>query len=466
LESISVPLAAFRAWIGKRDEPGERAGDFSDVEGAATTPDARRNGEESADTSRPFLIVTKFGAKIHRNTRNVFPEATVVVPATYGGIRDANWNPDATEPVSDLGDEAQFLHRGRPVLRLVTGVEADIEDESSDSRGIGPHSLAVPAEVSQTVPFSPADDDPGFEAADAVRDWLNETREAGSPLRQAVVHALLASGKRLRVVRLSESRFFAALGTRQTAQALAQFQAGLDGTSDIVNDDDDTASYIGKEVGLEEHLEDVERWIRIFARNMHLPERLADDLALSARLHDIGKADPRFQQMLHGGSAVRAAAGVLLLAKSRGDAGDRPAQQRARERAGYPDHYRHELLSVAMLQASQTALLHANDPELVLHLVGSHHGWCRPFAPAVHHGPSLEVRFPMQGETYFADAAHGLASFDSGVAERFWLLTERYGWWTLAWLEALVRLADHRASEESSRSGRDDRTNQPQEGGH
>src|SRR5690606_18892446 len=48
----------------------------------------------------------------------ITPGCTIVVPATYGGITDNNWDPTGTEPVSDVATAAAFAARRSAVLRL------------------------------------------------------------------------------------------------------------------------------------------------------------------------------------------------------------------------------------------------------------------------------------------------------------------------------------------------------------
>jgi CRISPR-associated endonuclease/helicase Cas3 len=104
-----------------------------------------------------------------------------------------------------------------------------------------------------------------------------------------------------------------------------------------------------------------------------------------------------------------------------------------------PDRWRHEADSV------RRALAHprfsgAHDPHLVLWLIGTHHGYGRPLFPhadSLHAGPQ-DLDFQFQNEDW---------------PQMFSLLLRRYGPWELARLEAIVRLADHRASEDEENEG-------------
>jgi CRISPR-associated endonuclease/helicase Cas3 len=60
------------------------------------------------------------------------------------------------------------------------------------------------------------------------------------------------------------------------------------------------------------------------------------------------------------------------------------------------------------------------------------------------------VSVHFEGIELTSSSAHALERFDSAISERFWRLVRRYGYWGLAWLEAVVRLADHRESERAA----------------
>lgn len=221
---------------------------------------------------------------------------------------------------------------------------------------------------------------------------------------------------------------------------------------DLATTEGDAGSYTGREVPLTEHLTGVASFAGDFARRVGLSDELVADISLAANWHDIGKADPRFQLLLHG-DAFKAEVAACLLAKSGVDMRDREARARAAERSGYPRGARHEVMSVALMQECRRLEARAHDWDLVLHLVGSHHGHCRPFAPVVLDPSPVLVSAEHDGIEVMAPTSHQLERLDSGIAERYWRLVQRYGWWGLAWLEAIVRLADHRRSEHEQQRG-------------
>lgn len=440
LEAMSLPFATARAWLA--NQPMQ---DLGDTEGIAPA-----NGEEPKAPGRRALrwrgAESEIVCALSDTEPSLMPGDTIVVPASYGGIRNGCFDAASTDPVVDRAEQAELFARARPILRLHPTVvdaiglslppdELDELDELRDALGRFPSDGERPA-------------------------WMSLWAERLARSRNAFVVPgdppwTVLEARRVPLAKL---------------RALVQPEETLEDGTELTTDGDDSF-HAGRSVSLSEHSGEVEAFAREYATRCGLGSWLAEHIALAAWLHDIGKADRRFQLMLRGGSEIELFKDETPWAKSAMPPGAREAHRLAQQRSGYPRGARHEVQSLAMLQGRGDALKECleridsakkPDLDLVLHLVASHHGYCRPFAPVVLDEAPVEVSLKGHTSKVFGaidftgtTSKHELHRLDSPLADRFWALVEKYGWHELCWFEAILRLADHRASEEEQNAQAD-----------
>ncbi len=431
LEAMSLPFATVRAWLA-----GESTNDLGDTEGA---PD--ENGEPTASGRHALRWRGDESDIVAAKTLKAGD--TIVVPASYGGIRSGCFDATSTDPVTDRAEQASLFARARPVLRLHPAVTDGLE-------------VSLPL------------DEP-----DEARDSLERLAANGAwPAWKRLWAQKLAKGRSSLVV--SGDPAWTVLEAKRVPiielqRVLLPDEALEDGV-ELTTDGDDSF-HAGRAVSLSEHSADVEAFAREYAMRCGLGTWLAEHVALAAWLHDIGKADRRFQLMLRGGSEIEYFKDETPWAKSAMPPGARLAHRLAQKRSGYPLGCRHELQSLAMLDEQRAALTERlkkydstkePDLDLVLHLVASHHGYCRPFAPVAVDDDPVNVSLAKHASKEFGtldfsllNSKHELHRLDSPLGDRFWKLVAKYGWQELCWLESILRLADHRASEEEQNANAD-----------
>ena len=438
-ETLPVPVGLFKRWLaGKQEED-----DSPDLEGVGAADQAVEDCRD-ADCS----VIRWRGAETGRqevifDPEQVRPGDLIVIPTRHPGRFDqlGDLPPEASEhPDSlDVGDQAHRMARAKPILRLHPALVAAWPDLIS----VKSKALDLLGDVEERFESDPD------EIAHEVRDLLIEL-SAVQDLDLSRWNWMPETARELKK-EFSVSRLRRECRLAGPALILAGQHRlpKLANEADHFSDEDDaTASAIshrgGQPVLLRKHLPGVEEFAGRHANGCGLPEDLAEAITRAGLLHDIGKADPRFQSLLRNGAPP----GDQLLAKSAEMPKTRVAVGRTHVASGYPDGGRHELLSVRLAESCPALL--PKKPilrDLVLHLVGSHHGYCRPFAPVVADAEGGTVKFDLRGHQMQWSGPTGLERLDSGAADRYWRLVRHYGWWGLAWLEALLRLADWRRSE-------------------
>ncbi len=449
-ECMSVPISRLRRWLS---ESKENLGDDNDLlEGRreADDPKARgRNGKPPLD--KPVGVLWRGADKsdLLDSPNKLRPGDTLVLPVTAGG-----WDELGHIPGSTLSREAETDAAAR---RFDIDVAEEAFQAARDKAVVRLHAsrlqlLPETTEIKKLLEL--VQDAEGNPARDELRERMNAAAGSlpeGDPLRSRLEH--FAKSKRhlkepypdkLGVVLTSRNRL-----NKATSWILIP----------PLDDGDDDSSRIGRDhpVSLADHTEHVRDAVK-GAKNLLSIHVAEEDFDCAAELHDWGKVDDRFQAWLRNSDRTDAwlCAGdaPILLAKSAG--GQSRAEIRAAsERAGVPSGFRHEMLSVQLVERSSKLPSNPNIRDLILHLIAAHHGSARPFAPVVIDNEPPDARFGVVAISTTIRRESPPHALDSGIGERFWTLTRRYGWWGAAFLEAVLRLADQQASANED-SGQDD----------
>lgn len=402
-EFLQIPVGAVKSWLAGKVEV-----DVADVPQAGTDEDETSlvDDENAANWVR-WAGFEKGSERIAID--EIRPGDVIVADPGLGGLKAGTWDPSSIDTVADMGDAAQ-VHGKKATLRLdLRLLGTALPELPGDESEVG---VSVRESVSQWL--SERSSDPGN-----MPDWFSDT-----------------------VKRLNDNFEAVRVGLDDDVADSGYYILIERGSVDVntMDGSDESGSITGTGVTLMAHLEGVGNRAGRIAERLGLPVEFVEDLRLAGRFHDIGKVDRRFQARLVGGDPVELALLEEPLAKS---------QSGVRDGINlYPTGMRHEAASVAMVESNPDVLASAHDKDLVLHLVGTHHGWGRPLIPIVEDHEPVTLSYTFDGRDMRADSnlAEGALALD--MTDRFWRLVERYGYHGLAWLETVLRLADHQQSAE------------------
>ena len=319
---------------------------------------------------------------------------------------DFGWNPDATKPIADVSLATHGVPLDADSIRRLTG-------------------FAVGDAINLLVGDIPDDEDVDEVAqAEAVQTILGTLREAHPAGWEHSEWQALVSALKPEVV---------------TADNEVP-RLSLDQTPDQHRSDEmDERSLADTATDLVLHCRAVGARARRIAERLGTDPELAGTVEVAGQCHDLGKADRRFQRWLDPQGLSSSPVAKSTTPRGRWST--------TRSMAGWPKGGRHEALSARLVQewlARHPNALDGVNSDLLLHLVVSHHGYGRPLVPPLEdaYGDKIGVQFC--GEEVSVSA--NLAVTDWAQPGRFRALSDRFGPWGLALLEAIVRQADQLVS--------------------
>jgi len=398
-ELMPLPYGSFRRWLAGN------ATFTADVEGDT----------DKAWRAEPDALLLRWDAENPSVIRaaQVRPGETVIVPAALGGTDEFGFNPESG-PVADVAEAA------RASQLAATGRKGSLKFRL--------HPALLPSDLLAELRQLLAEVDAGEDTASQTACQLVQKCFGGSPHEDLKIAA--AS---LRPEDIVSQRWY----PRSTQDGLlVEFEVScfVRGAASR------TRRRTERIILLDDHSRRVAERARQYGERCGLPKPLQQALELAGLGHDLGKAAPAFQRLLRGGEVERET-GCLLAKGIPGTYAQTPEEWQG---------WRHEALSARLLANADPRRHGPVDWELVRWLAGTSHGRGRPLFEADGQRPEETATVKFDGAELTGSTRHGLDRLDSGWLELFHRLNQRYGWWGLAWLEAILRLADQQVSAEEN----------------
>ena len=465
-ESLSVPMRRVIAWLNAESKqkrtPADLSGDLPSM-----SEDAEVRDESLPRHLQPVawrgLGPGLEKSQVITSVIDIRPGDTLVFPVTSGGwtelgfIRDCNgWLPQTVEKVDlpkalshaahaspntvmcktddferltkiDCGNVAFSQSRNRPIVRL--------------------HPALVDTPTTRNL------------YQDLNKPDFKITKSELKELIEALPEGTAGGG--FEETSPSQIRYEFYLGQNGGSTGIVVTGPRKPGAAAVpVPDDDGTDIYsqisAGDPVELSMHLEHVCKELKDSLKQLPLAD-FRNTLLRAAETHDWGKADARFQAMLLGGDLYAALWEDHLYAKSSSMPGNLAERNSARKRSELPSSFRHEFLSVSLVESQGVEDAKVEDSELLLHLIATHHGHARPWAPVCDDPEPVDVSLkniglPSIGLSAADRNAICYHKINSPLVSRFWRTVRKYGWWEAAFLESILRFADRRASQIESQN--------------
>jgi CRISPR-associated endonuclease/helicase Cas3 len=490
-ECMTVPMSVVRRWLTGAEETGkDDAADLLELGGETAGTDAKpeaTDGSAVKPERRGLLWRGLADNRLLTAVGDLRPGDTLILPVAAGGWEVLGHLPADASP--DVAEAASVTARNRPVVRL------------------HPHLFDREWPALQELFARLAEPETVF----GVEDWREALRALADDLQTGAEDKLPqhwpADALRTALHQLADPK----LGLLRTPYPdgrgyVLTTRKRLAGRADwslpLMDEGEDERSWIAsaEPVTLAAHSRHVREEIQRTVRA--LPLNIREEVFLAAaEAHDWGKADERFQALLQRADRTETwllgASPLGLLAKSDGLPLTPLERRQAHERAGLPAGFRHEMLSVQMMETllgsvgvppakpgnagilpaepgnagilpaepGNAGILPAEpgnvgvppagtELDLILYLIGTHHGRGRPLAPSVVdlEAPDVALTAELLGRSYTVAVSHAWREkapphrLDSGIGARFWRMQRRFGWWGAAYLETILRLADHQAS--------------------